>query len=502
MNKFKKVYDIIIVGGGTSGLTSAILLKSLFIKLKIAIIKPENDNIIGVGEGTTEHWNGIFQTITGISPKDLIKKTDATFKFGVEFRDWGSYSNQDLKKYYHSLLLPFALQSKNLGVSSLLCYSKNLLPHQLYNKGMLNKEKCLISQRPNQFHFNTFKLNEFLVTECSNRNIDIIHDTVNDIIVDEEENVDYLICDKDNYKAIFYVDCTGFKRLFSNKFDIKFIDESKHFPLNSAIPFREKRELNSHINLMTISQAEKYGWIWEIQTQYDIGRGYVYSTKFADDDTVKKEIDILYGDKFDLNRVIRFTSGHLEKALHKNFISVGLAYNFYEPLEATNITSGIFQLNMFSYILYEYIYNKSIRKYYEKKFNKRMKTFVDNFSMFIELHYLNSREDSEFWQYNKYHRPQSKQLLKFKETLTDYGVNKFEDNTNTKMFTSENFNQILYGLGHINSNACINRINYSFDKESLSTFEPDYVINYKNNEHELDSHENIIFKLKNDEYQY
>ena len=158
-----QVFDILIVGGGQAGLTTIYMLKSLFVNLSIALVKPKHDNIIGVGEGTTEHWCNIFLKHTKISPTELIRETEATFKFGVEFRDWESFGHKDSKRYYHSLTLPYGVIDKNQCLSSGLLYGQNRLPENNYNKTSIDPLKTLYHERPNQFHFNTFKLNHFLL---------------------------------------------------------------------------------------------------------------------------------------------------------------------------------------------------------------------------------------------------------------------------------------------------------------------------------------------------
>ena len=78
---------IIIVGGGTAGLVTALILKTRFSSLQIDIIKSDKIKIIGVGEGSTEHWKE-FADFVSITIKELITETDATFKGGIMFEDW------------------------------------------------------------------------------------------------------------------------------------------------------------------------------------------------------------------------------------------------------------------------------------------------------------------------------------------------------------------------------------------------------------------------------
>ena len=80
---------ILIVGAGTAGFVSALILKTRFPNIDITIVRSKNIGIIGVGEGTTEHWHHFMQMV-GIDPTTLINRTDATLKYGVMFEDWNS----------------------------------------------------------------------------------------------------------------------------------------------------------------------------------------------------------------------------------------------------------------------------------------------------------------------------------------------------------------------------------------------------------------------------
>ena len=52
----------IIVGGGTAGYVTALILKEKFQEnINIKIIRSKDIGIIGVGEGSTEHWSDFFK---------------------------------------------------------------------------------------------------------------------------------------------------------------------------------------------------------------------------------------------------------------------------------------------------------------------------------------------------------------------------------------------------------------------------------------------------------
>jgi len=97
----KKFKSIVILGGGTSGLVSALILKKTFNDFNITVIKSDALGIIGVGEGSTEHWK-LFMNFCNITNEELIKETDATLKYGILFENWTKH------KYFHNITYEMA----------------------------------------------------------------------------------------------------------------------------------------------------------------------------------------------------------------------------------------------------------------------------------------------------------------------------------------------------------------------------------------------------------
>ena len=82
---------IVIVGGGTSGwLAASMLCQHLKRELcEIELVESEEIGIVGVGEATVpviQALNGLL----GIPEDDFLRKTNGTFKLGIEFRNWGA----------------------------------------------------------------------------------------------------------------------------------------------------------------------------------------------------------------------------------------------------------------------------------------------------------------------------------------------------------------------------------------------------------------------------
>src|SRR5581483_10719193 len=79
---------VIIVGGGTAGwMTAAALVKLLPGRCRVHLVESEAIGIVGVGEATLPHIRA-FNEKLGIDEADFMARTNATFKLGIEFRNW------------------------------------------------------------------------------------------------------------------------------------------------------------------------------------------------------------------------------------------------------------------------------------------------------------------------------------------------------------------------------------------------------------------------------
>ena len=88
---------ITIVGGGTAGMITALIFNTR-LNADIEMIVPSNIGILGVGEGSTEHWNQFLDFI-GITKTESLLKSKGTVKAGINFIGW----TPDRGDYAHSL---------------------------------------------------------------------------------------------------------------------------------------------------------------------------------------------------------------------------------------------------------------------------------------------------------------------------------------------------------------------------------------------------------------
>lgn len=378
---------IAVVGSGTAGLVSALILKTRFPTYQVDIICSKRIGIIGVGEGSTEHWS-TFADFVGINTGEMIVETDATMKIGIIFKNWGvpdyMHSIQDgynlvwLKKYpmIYAKLISEGMDSRRL--------SGEIFWENKVQKWFLDNNRTPVAQ----YHFNTFKLNEYLTKIALDRGITIYHDEITEVVVNEA-GIDLLKSEDATYKYDFYADCTGFKKFLISKLGAKWISHKEYLHTNSAIVFQTPDTEN--YNMWSLAQAMDYGWLFRTPTYGRWGNGYIFDDSLLTPEQAKLEVEKVLGHEITIGQHIKFDPGALDCAWIKNCCALGLSSSFVEPLEASSIGATIQQCFMLITRLVNYNQD-TIDKY-----NESFRDIVENIRDFITLHFVCPRRDTEFW---------------------------------------------------------------------------------------------------------
>jgi len=439
--------NIVILGTGTAGLTTALILKSINSAISVEVIGSPNIGIVGVGESSTEHFDNL-RSLLGLTLTDIIKGCHATYKFGVYFEGWsekGDYIHALASKLRDRNPMSESLET-NIMLEGLM--STEAHPLEMVDRTTIEPNiRCSLLEQPSQFHFDTFKLNEFLINLCEKRGITIHEDDVTPVF-DSDGNCSGLVGKSENvYLGDLYVDASGFQRAIVGQMPEYKWEKDEHLFLDSAIAFQ--CEHPEQYRCYTTAKRMKCGWMWRIPTYTRMGNGYAYNSKFTNEEQALDEIEEYLGFRPEVGRRFKFEAGRLNTFWENNVVAVGLSSHFYEPLEATAIGVGIQQAVLLSKLIHN---NDKVNRTYYNEMNTSM---LDQVSLYLQCHYVNVPPDTEFWKYvkNKVESSPSKELDKLVKicnsrfpTQEDVG-----GNTRINLFGNLNFAQVLYGLGVLKS---------------------------------------------------
>jgi tryptophan halogenase len=479
------IKKIVILGGGTAGLTSAMIIKTAHPLIDVTIIKSNEIGIIGVGEGTTEHWVE-FMKFTNISVNELISETNATFKLGVKFVNWKG----DNDHFWHVGFSPYNVPFPN-GVPSFFTYfvAHETDPDQFVPSMILDNklpEKCTIGQ----YHFDTFKLNDFLQKKCQSIGINIVDAIIDSVTLSNTGYVTDLIDNTGvHYSADFFIDSSGTHRKVMKYLNCKWIDYTEYLPVNHAIAFPTPG--SDEIELYTTITAMNAGWKWKIPTQDRYGNGYVFCDDFITVDQAIEELETDLGHNINIAKDIKFGAGRLDSIMKKNCIAIGLSALFAEPLEATSIGASIQQAFLFSSILKDFKENDlSVETLYNEKINAMFDNIVD----FIQLHYISPRSDTNFWKNLKF------KLTPFNEQTLNTVKHQLPDSTfinqQINLFGNTNWIKIMHGLKLFNIDSIKQQwLSQPNQYREVTEFNLKYILDIHNTAHSI-SHREYINNIK------
>lgn len=438
-----------VVGSGTAGLITSIVLRQAFPLAQITNVSSSKVGIVGVGEGSTEHWR-YFMDKCNIGVDEIIKNTGATHKYGIRFENW----TNAVPDYFHSVASTFDVDAYGL-LGEYLSYLENnkLITSQTTTIGLV-QDKIIrenLHNNTNQYHFDTFLLNDFLVGVCFKRMIKFIDDEILEPVLDSNGYIDSVnLSSGGNVAADVWIDATGFKRdLMSKLGNTSWQSFSNYLLVDSAIAFPTESDPNGKIRPYTRARAASSGWMWEIPTQSRRGNGYVYSSAHMTEEQAVYEAQNMSGySNIQPARSFKFDPGYLKDQWYKNCIAVGLASSFVEPLEATSIGSTIIQAMHIAEYTSSYVRGaeKMVASY-----NKSMERMMLNIRDMMRLHYMSDRQDTAFWK-DISHSPVPDSLKELLDLWNERAPGHFDiPHSGYLMFLSRNFVHVAQGQNLIPS---------------------------------------------------
>ena len=399
---------VLIVGGGTAGwVSAAVLLVTGGKKYEIELIESDQISTVGVGEATIPSIL-TFNTMLGIDENEFVRQTQATFKLGIEFRNWGELGD----KYIHS----FGTMGKDMDLVDFHHYWLKM--HQAGKVGRLD-DYCInllaceqnkfartdatqvnspLADIRHAFHFDAGLYARFLRKNCEKQGVKRTEGKITSVQTQPETGfVTSVTMENGNvHSADLFIDCSGFRGLLIEQtLQTGYEDWSHWLPCDSAwaVPCESVSPLTPY----TRSTAHNAGWQWRIPLQHRIGNGHVYSSAYTShDEAASILMNNLDGPALAEPRQLRFTTGRRKKFWNRNVVAIGLASGFIEPLESTSIhliQTGIFRLvSLFPDLDFS---PADIDEY-----NRQTCAEFERVRDFIILHYhATNRRDSAFWNY-------------------------------------------------------------------------------------------------------
>jgi len=402
------IRKIVIVGGGTAGWMSAAgLVKLLGASCQIVLVESAEIGTVGVGEATLPTLP-YFNRSLGIDEADFVRATQATFKLGIEFKDWGAVGN----RFFHGFSDYGPLvqgRSPYLHWLRLAREFKDMPPMEEWSMTAVMARKQRFqpsfelvpgagSAYSYGYHFDAGLYAAYLRDYAVRLGVRRVEGMVT--TVEQHPETGFITAinlrDGQRIEGDLFVDCSGFRGLLiEGVYQAGYDDWSAMLPCNSAqaVPCARGEQVTPY----TVSTARPAGWTWRIPLQHRTGNGHVYCDGFTSDAEAQRLLlDNLDGEALAEPRQLRFTAGRRRKSWIKNCVAIGLSGGFLEPLESTSI-------NMIENAvgwLVQYFPDRACSPALAHEFNRLVSERYEYVRDFIILHYkITGRSDSEFWRY-------------------------------------------------------------------------------------------------------
>lgn len=399
---------ICILGGGTAGWMAASALSHKFKGLPVAITLVESEEIgtVGVGEASLPHIRSFNNTL-GIDEATFMRSTEATFKLGIEFVNWGRMGD----RYIHPFgdfgpnvngipFYQFWLKLKQQGDTSRL--DEYSFPIMAAEAGRARHPSPDLSKIESTFGY-AYQFDASLYARFLRK-----FSEANGVVRNEGKVVDTTLDPQTGFvrsitlndgrliAADLFVDCSGFRGvLIEQALQSGYDDWSQWLPCNRALAV--PCESRDPLTPFTRATARTGGWQWRIPLQHRTGNGHVYCSDFiSDDEATRQLMENLDGPALADPKPLFFKTGRRKKFWNKNVVALGLAGGFLEPLESTSIhliQEGITEL-------LQIFPDKRFIESDIDEYNRRMGLNFERVRDFLLLHYVaNQRNDSEMWRH-------------------------------------------------------------------------------------------------------
>ncbi len=397
---------IVVVGGGTAGwMTAAGLIGLMPAACTVTLVESEEIGIVGVGEATLPHLRAFIERL-GIDEAEFMAATEATYKLGIEFRDFGRIGD----RYIH----PFGTFGQPLGDVAFHHYwlrrahGGTVPPIGAFSAGVVAAEQRRFALPGNDpgdpttaygyaYQFDATRFAPFLRRWAEARGVVRVEGRV---VAAERDAADgriaaVTLADGSRIAGDLFVDCSGFRSLLlGGEAQEPWEDWSHWLPCDRAVAVPCASPAGP-VEPFTRATAMPAGWCWRIPLRHRVGNGYVYAAAHCSDDAATAALlGALETPALAEPRLLRFRAGRRRRSWVGNVVGIGLASGFLEPLESTSI----YLVQAAITALVEHFPGRHVVDADRDGFNATIDEEYDRIRDFLILHYhATERDDSPFW---------------------------------------------------------------------------------------------------------
>ena len=270
---------IVIAGGGTAGwMTAAAFGKTLGRHAEITLVESDAIGTVGVGESTIPPIR-TFNNLLGIDEAEFMRETQATFKLGIEFDNWGRIGDRYFhrfgitgKDHWSAGFQHFWLNGRDRGHDQ---------PYADYCLELVAANAGKFAHLPDDVLNYSYQLDSTLYSRFLRRLAEregVVRQEGKIASVEKDgsgSRITALALESGHkIEGDLFIDCTGFRALLiGGALGAEFEDWTHWLPCDRAIAIQTE-SVEAAVPY-TRAIAQEFGWRWRIPLQHRTGNGIV-----------------------------------------------------------------------------------------------------------------------------------------------------------------------------------------------------------------------------------